>query len=133
MIDPITVAIGSTTVAAVGTGVNLVQLKKNSDLEKKLKRQRLEINAIEGATVLIAVATACESFLWKRRMMSKQGELELRIANLEAGIGVLNDRINGIDLDVMKESVQAQSAKIDAVLEKVSNKEDDKNVEENNN
>ena len=120
MIDPITVAIGATSISALSTGANLLQIKKHAEMEKQMKRQRVELCALEGATAIVAIATCCESFIWKKKYMSKQRELSNRIDNIENAICVLTDRINSMDIDIVKEGMKIQSAKIDSVLEKVS-------------
>lgn len=120
MVDPITVAIGATAVSAVSTGANIVHVARQRELERRLKRQRIELCATEAAIGIIGIATCCESFLWKRKYMSKQRELTDRIANIENAICVLTDRINQMDIDVVKEGMKIQSSKIDEVLEKVS-------------
>ena len=53
-----------------------------------------------------------------------------RIANIENAICVLTDRINQMDIDVVKEGMKIQSSKIDEVLEKVSTTSETKDADE---
>lgn len=130
MIDPISITIGATAVSALSTGANIVQLARQRELERLLKRQRLELYAAETAIGVVAIATCCESFLWKRKYLSKQRIMSDRIANIENAICVLTDRINQMDIDVVKEGMKIQSSKIDEVLEKVSTTSETKDTDE---
>lgn len=130
MVDPITVAIGATAVSAVSTGANIVHVARQRELERRLKRQRIELCATEAAIGIIGIATCCESFIWKRKYLSKQRIMSDRIANIENAICVLTDRINQMDIDVVKEGMKIQSSKIDEVLEKVSTTSETKDTDE---
>ena len=45
--DPLLVAIGSTTASVVSAGINIATTARNIELEKKMKRQRLELAGVD--------------------------------------------------------------------------------------
>lgn len=115
MIDPVSVSVAATAVAATSSIYNTI---KNERLTKELRRQRTEMYAIGGSSVIAVTAVAIDHFMFKKKLSSKQFLIERRLDMIEA-------RLDKIDIESIKEGISVQNKKLDKLTDAIEKKEDE--------
>lgn len=92
--DPLLVAIGSTTASVVSAGVNIATTAHNIELEKKIKRQRLELVGIETGMVVILAESIIEHWCINKKLKSMTTVYDAQIKSLEERVTALSERLN---------------------------------------
>ena len=113
MIDPVSVSVAATAVAATSAIYNTV---RNEALARELRRQRTEMYAVGGSSVIAVTAVAIDHFMFKKKLSSKQFLIERRLDHVEA-------RLDKIDIESIKEGISVQSKKLDKLTDVIENKE----------
>lgn len=116
MVDPITVAITSTTIASIEGGVSLLQLKKTKQLEKEIKRQRFEIAVTMGGLIAAIVASAIDSRLIKQKCELMKNDTEYKISMLHDRLDAIEQRIAASEMRLNSINLDALNAKLDMVV-----------------
>lgn len=96
--DPLLVAIGSTTASVVSAGVNIATTARNIELEKKMKRQRLELVGIETGMVAILVESLIEHHLINKKLKSMTSVYDAQIKSLDERVTALSERLNAVGI-----------------------------------
>lgn len=96
--DPLIVAIGSTTASVVSAGVNIAVTARSMELEKKMKRQRLELAGIELGMVAMLVESAVEHCYISKKMKSMTTVYDAQIKSLEDRVTALSTRLDAVGI-----------------------------------
>lgn len=115
MIDPVSVSVAAVAVSATSSIYNTV---RNERLAKELRRQRTEMYAIGGSSVIAVTAVAIDHFMFKKKLSSKQFLIERRLDMIEA-------RLDKIDIESIKEGISVQSKKIDKLTDVIEKEKED--------
>ena len=115
MIDPVSVSVAATAVAATSAIYNTV---RNESLAKELRRQRTEMYAIGGSSVIAVTAVAIDHFMFKKKLSSKQFLIERRLDMIEA-------RLDKIDIESIKEGISVQNKKLDKLTDVIEKEKED--------
>ena len=115
MIDPVSVSVAAVAVSATSSIYNTV---RNERLAKELRRQRTEMYAIGGSSVIAVTAVAIDHFMFKKKLSSKQFLIERRLDMIEA-------RLDKIDIESIKEGISVQNKKLDKLTDAIEKKEDE--------
>lgn len=115
MIDPVSVSVAATAVAATSAIYNTV---RNESLARELRRQRNEMYAIGGSSVIAVTAVAIDHFMFKKKLSSKQFLIERRLDMIEA-------RLDKIDIESIKEGIRTQSEKLDKLTDVIEKEKED--------
>ena len=115
MIDPVSVSVAAVAVSATSSIYNTV---RNERLAKELRRQRNEMYAIGGSSVIAVTAVAIDHFMFKKKLSSKQFLIERRLDMIEA-------RLDKIDIESIKEGISVQSKKIDKLTDVIEKEKED--------
>lgn len=116
MIDPATVAVGWAATSAIGTGVNLYQMKKNAEYEKQLQRQRKELLIVEAVSAISVITTFVENQIWKKKYIREKNIMNSRIQMIEQANIEINNRLNHLNLEAVAEGVSNQNSKLDILI-----------------
>lgn len=92
--DPLLVAIGSTTASVVSAGINIATTARNIELEKKMKRQRLELAGVELGMVAMLAESAFEHYYIGKKLKSMTTVYDAQIKSLEERVTALSERLN---------------------------------------
>ena len=92
--DPLLVAIGSTTASVVSAGINIATTARNIELEKKMKRQRLELAGVELGMVAMLAESAFEHYYIGKKLKSMTAVYDAQIKSLEERVIALSERLN---------------------------------------
>lgn len=116
MIDPISVAVASTTVAGLNGGISLLQTKKINEQKKANKRQRIELFTVEAGLVASILTAVIDGIVVRKAIKDTRAknklsteELHNRINNLTAEVTDLSVRVNSLNMSAL-------DAKMDEVL-----------------
>ena len=115
MIDPVSVSVAAVAVSATSSIYNTI---RNERLAKELRRQRTEMYAIGGSSVIAVTAVAIDHFMFKKKLSSKQFLIERRLDMIEA-------RLDKIDIESIKEGISVQSKKIDKLTDVIEKEKED--------
>lgn len=115
MIDPVSVSVAAVAVSATSSIYNTV---RNERLARELRRQRTEMYAIGGSSVIAVTAVAIDHFMFKKKLSSKQFLIERRLDHVEA-------RLDKIDIESIKEGISVQSKKIDKLTDVIEKEKED--------
>lgn len=115
MIDPVSVSVAAVAVSATSSIYNTI---RNERLAKELRRQRTEMYAIGGSSVIAVTAVAIDHFMFKKKLSSKQFLIERRLDMIEA-------RLDKIDIESIKEGISVQNKKLDKLTDAIEKKEDE--------
>lgn len=116
MIDPISVAIASTSVAGLNGGISLLQTRKINEQKKTNKRQRIELFTVEAGLVASILTAVIDGIVVRKAIKDTRAknklsteELHNRINNLTAEVTDLSVRVNSLNMSAL-------DAKMDEVL-----------------
>lgn len=115
MIDPVSVSVAAVAVSATSSIYNTV---RNERLAKELRRQRTEMYAIGGSSVIAVTAVAIDHFMFKKKLSSKQFLIERRLDMIEA-------RLDKIDIESIKEGISVQNKKLDKLTDVIEKEKED--------
>ena len=96
--DPLLVAIGSTTASVVSAGLNIATTARNIELEKKMKRQRLEIAGIELGMVAMLSESVFEHYYINKKLKSMTSIYDAQIKSLEERVTALSTRLDAVGI-----------------------------------
>lgn len=96
--DPLLVAIGSTTASVVSAGLNIATTARNIELEKKMKRQRLEIAGIELGMVAMLAESVFEHYYINKKLKSMTSIYDAQIKSLEERVTALSTRLDAVGI-----------------------------------
>ena len=108
-IDPIAVAIGATTVAAGSTATMVYQTHRINQIKSQQKRERIELFALEGGLISLAIGTAIDAYLSRKKYKDLLNVDNARYADLACAVTDLENRVNSLN-------ISAIDAKLDMVV-----------------
>lgn len=116
MIDPISVAIASTSVAGLNGGISLLQTRKINEQKKTNKRQRIELFTVEAGLIASILTAVIDGIVVRKAIKDTRAknklsteELHNRINNLTAEVTDLSVRVNSLNMSAL-------DAKLDMVV-----------------
>lgn len=115
MIDPVSVSVAAVAVSATSSIYNTI---RNERLARELRRQRTEMYAIGGSSVIAVTAVAIDHFMFKKKLSSKQFLIERRLDMIEA-------RLDKIDIESIKEGISVQNKKLDKLTDVIEKEKED--------
>ncbi len=96
--DPLLVAIGSTTASVVSAGINIATTAHNIELEKKMKRQRLELAGIELGMVAMLAESVFEHYYISKKLKSMTSVYDAQLKSLDERVTALSSRLNAVGI-----------------------------------
>lgn len=96
--DPLLVAIGSTTASVVSAGINIATTAHNIELERKLKRQRIELAGVELGMVAMLAESVFEHYYLSKKLKSMTSVYDAQIKSLDERVTALSTRLDAVGI-----------------------------------